>query len=164
MGLWCAAMKSRLYIALLALLAIDFSQITHAHAAAQIDAEQAQLLKAIEQSMKGDIRGAESTYSHIISTNNNSIEGYLQRGLIRRSLNNPQGVQADAMRAKALIDAALAQNPSSANLYYQRHLADRMLKDFTTAEQDLNQAIRLGKHGNFDTDFKAIEVERKMAQ
>jgi tetratricopeptide (TPR) repeat protein len=157
-------MKHRYIIILFVLLALDFACAAPAHAAAQVDKEQALILEAAARSMKRDFRGAEAIYTRIINTNNESIEGYLQRGLVRRSLANPQGVVEDATRARAFIDAALPQNTNNANLYYQRSLADRMLKDFDAAEQDLHQAIRLGKRDNFDNDFKAIEVERKMAQ
>lgn len=122
------------------------------------------MLEAAAKYMKQDHRGAEALYTRAIAVNGNSIEGYLQRGLVRRELNNPKGAMDDAAQARRLIDAALTRNSNDADLYYQRSLAGRVLKDFDVAEQDLNQAIRLGKRGNFDTDFKAIAVERKMAQ
>ncbi len=161
MGLWCAAMKTRYCIVLLLPFAFDIGQ---AQAAAQIEREEALMLEATAKSMKRDFRGAEDLYTRAIDANNNSIDGYLQRATMRRALNNPKGMEADATRARALIDTALSQNANNGDLYYQRSVADRMLKDFDAAERDLQAAIRLGKRGNFDTDFKAIEVERKMAQ
>jgi tetratricopeptide (TPR) repeat protein len=149
-------------IAVLALLVI--SEAVPAFAKAEIDQEEALTLQAAAASMKRDFRTAEMLYSRILSINGNNEEAYEQRAIARRELGNTQGMQQDASQAVALIDGGLRQNPNSANLYYKRSIADRLLKNFDDAERDLSQAIRLGKRGNFDNDWKAIALERKMAQ
>jgi tetratricopeptide (TPR) repeat protein len=153
-----AAMKRIVLLTLLALLAApDVAR------AAEIDPQSALMLDAAAKFMHRDLQGAETLYTRVIGMNNHDANAYIQRGLVRQSMNNPQGMQADASRARELIDAALPQDGNNANLYYQRSLADRMLKDFDVAEQDLNQAQRLGAHQNFENDEKAIAVERKMS-
>jgi tetratricopeptide (TPR) repeat protein len=137
---------------------------TSAYAETRSTEESALMLQGAVKTMKRDFHAAEDIYSRIISMDNNNAEAYVQRGLVRRELKNTQGMEADANRAIVLIDAGLQQNPNDADLYYHRSTAERMLKNFDAAEQDLNQSIHLGKHGNFDTDWKAIALERKMAQ
>src|SRR5262245_8559850 len=99
-------MKYRLYIALLVLLTVG----SPAYAGAQIEKEQALMLEAAAKFLKRDFRGAEMLYTRVIDTDKNNMEGYLQRGLVRKALNNPNGTEADATRARALIDTTLTQN------------------------------------------------------
>lgn len=128
-----------------------------------ISQDQRLMLTGAKYMATGDFRAAETSYSQAIAANANNINAHSQRALARRELGNTAGMEADARRVIALVNASLPQNPNSADLYYQRSLAERLLKQFDNAEKDLRQAIQLNNNGQWDNDLKAIQLEKRMA-
>ena len=72
----------------------------------------------------------------------------------------------DAASAVSLSSSLLARDPNNAQLYYQRGMSYRLLKDFTKAKADTRQAMQLagGQRDDWKTDLTAIELEEKMGQ
>lgn len=122
------------------------------------------LLEASKKAMAGDLRGAEVAYSAIIASNPNHIEAYLQRGVMRRELGDATGRALDGQAALTLVDQRLQANPNSAELYRQRSMADRLLKNYPQARTDLRRAMQLDGGNRWQTDLQAITLEEKMGQ
>ena len=125
--------------------------------------EQQWMFEASGKFLHRDYKGAEEGYTKVLQSNNRHIDAYLQRAAVRREMDNGAGMQSDAKTALTLIDSELQQR-SDADLYYERSLANRLLKQFDAAEQDLRKAMSLNKSANWDNDLKAIALERKMVQ
>jgi tetratricopeptide (TPR) repeat protein len=129
-----------------------------------ISDDQKYMFEASKKFMDMDFKGAEALYSRAIDANEGNANAWLQRGVVRRELGDVRGMASDAQRALIITEAAMRQNPNDADLYYQKSLAERLLKRFDVAEQDLRQAMRLSNSRKWETDLKAIALERKMAQ
>lgn len=126
--------------------------------------EQKLMFQATNKFVQLDYKGAETLYTQAIAMNGNNANAYVQRGAVRRELHNTAGMKSDAERAIVLLNANLEQNTNNADLYYQRSLAHRLLKQFDAAEQDLQKAMQIANRAEWETDMKAIALERKMAQ
>jgi tetratricopeptide (TPR) repeat protein len=127
--------------------------------------EQQLMLDAAQKVLKSDWRGALAVYDQVIALNASSIQGHLQRSVVKRELQDARGSQQDAAMAVTLSEAALQQNPQSARLYYQRGTGYRLLKDFPKATENIRYAMQMkGGKRNWETDLKAIALEEKMSQ
>lgn len=124
--------------------------------------DQKLMLAAAKKMSEREYKEAERLYGQALAANGSNINAYLQRGLVRRDLGNQAGMEADARQALSLVNARLAQDGNNANLYYQKSLGERLLKQFDAAEQDLRTAIRLSNKSEWNTDLKALELERRM--
>ncbi len=173
-------MKFIMYIALVLAFGFDFGQAVAAPqkntiimdgkvinggqgAVLTIGEEQKLMFEASNKFVAMDYKGAEALYGRVIGMNSTNANAWLQRGVIRRELGDTAGMTSDAKRALLLIDGAIGQTPN-ANLYYQRSLAERLLRQFDAAERDLREAMRLSNSNKWENDLKAIALERKMAQ
>lgn len=130
----------------------------------QMSQESQWMLEASGKFAEGDYQGAEALYSRVIAAGGADAEAYLHRGLVRREVKNTVGMTADANAAMQILNRELQQKGDSDALYYQRSLANRLLKNFDDAESDLRRAMQLKNRAKYDTDMKAIALERKMAQ
>jgi len=130
----------------------------------QFAPEQKYLFEAANAFVQGDFSTANSLYSQAISLNANNTDAYLQRAAVRRELGDNAGMQADAQRVIELSNRALEQNPHNPNAYYERGMAHRLLKEFDDAKADITKGMRIGGKSNWQTDLKAIEMERKYAE
>lgn len=132
-----------------------------------IGPEQQLMLKAAEAVMHKDYAAALSLYDQVLAANGGHIEAYLQRSVVKREMQDAGGSQADAAQAVRLADMALQQSSTpqkTAKLHYQRGTGYRFLKDFARAKADMQEAMRLAPgRGDWRTDFRAIELEEKIA-
>jgi Flp pilus assembly protein TadD len=124
--------------------------------------DQKLMFDASKQVMARDFTAAEATYTKVLGMNSGNIEAYLQRGIVRRELGNKTGMASDARTAVSLANAQLQVTPRDPNLYYQRAMGLRLLRQFAQAKQDLRTAMQLSGNTNWETDLKAIELEEKM--
>ncbi len=122
------------------------------------------MLAAFQYFVKRDYRRAEKLYSQPIATNQGNIEAYLQRGLTRREMGDAPGAASDGRSAVLLASAALKSDLRDGRLYYQRSMGLRLLRQFDLTAQDMLAAIQLTGKQHWQTDLKAIELERKMMQ
>ena len=128
--------------------------------------EQQWMLEASKRVIEGDYPAALQLYNQVISSDGGNIQAYVQRGVVRRQMQDENGCQQDATMAVRLSDAAIQQDPNNSKLYYQRGTGYRLLKDFPQARENIEYAIRLsGKaRADWETDLKAIALEEKMMQ
>jgi len=134
------------------------------NASVQITNDQKILLEAANKFVRRDYEGAESLYTQAIAINGSNIEAYLQRAAVRRELHNEAGMTADANMVIGLANQALQRNGNDPGLYYQRGMGYRLLRQFDLARDDITTGMRIGGRSNWQTDLKAIEIERKAAR
>jgi len=132
--------------------------------AAEMNQTQKLMFEGAKYSMARQFKEADAVYSQIIASDGGNTEAYLQRAVVRRELGDESGKVSDARNAVALASASLQANPRDFNLYYQRSLALRLLKQFDGARRDLNAAMQLGGSVTWQNDLQAIDLEQKMAQ
>ncbi len=118
-------------------------------ASAQAGEEQQLMNDAPNYVLRRDYQGAEGLYTHVIGINKNNIGAYIQRGLVRRELGNQQGAMADGQIAVTLTNELMNTLPNNANLYYQRAMGFRLMRQFPQAREDMQKAINLAaaRHG-----------------
>lgn len=133
-----------------------------AQAGVTIDPVGKLMLEASGKFVAGDYAAAEALYTQALSLNSSHPDAYLQRGLVRRELGNDTGARADAQAAFPLIEA-MAKGASQAQTHVRRSQAYRLLGRFDEAEAELRQAMRLTGSREWETDLKAIALERRMA-
>jgi tetratricopeptide (TPR) repeat protein len=127
----------------------------------QITNDQQVLFEAANKVMNRDFASAEGLYSQAIAMNGRNIDAWLQRAVTRRELGNEAGMQSDARTVIALSDEALQQTPQNANLFYERGMGYRLLRDYDKAREDISTGMRIGGRSSWQTDLQAIELERK---
>jgi hypothetical protein len=127
----------------------------------QFDGDQKLMFDAAKKAMGRDFKGAENEYSLILAHNPRNIEAYLQRGLMRRELNDGAGAIGDGRTASSLANNALKNDPNNSLLYYQRGMGFRLARNYPQAIKDINTAMRLGGQAGWKTDLQAIELEQK---
>lgn len=130
----------------------------------QFSNDQKIMLEAAGKLVQRDYSTAENLYTQAIAINGRNIEAYLQRAVVRREMHNDDGMSSDANTVIALANDALQQNPNDPNLYYQRGMGFRLLRQFDQARDDITNGMRIGGKDNWKTDLKAIELERKTAK
>ncbi len=130
----------------------------------KIAPEQQYMLKAAQYVMAKKFQEAESLYSQVIAANNQYIDAYLQRAVIRRELGNQNGSAGDAVIATRLADRLLQNSPQNARLYYQRASGYRLLKEFAKARADYNMALSLNNTSAWRADLQAMALEEKMGK
>lgn len=130
----------------------------------QIGDDQKLMFEAARQVMQHDYQGAQVTYSKAIAINGQNIDAYLQRGIVRRELGDAAGTAFDGNRAVLLANAALQGSTNNPNLYYQRGMGFRLLKNFNQAKQDIRTGMQLGGSQNWQLDLQAIELEQRAAR
>ncbi len=128
-----------------------------------IGEEQKLMLEAMRKVMARDYRAAEQIYSRIIGMNQGNIDAYLQRGIVRRELKDERGTVSDANAVVTLANSTLPVQPANPNLYYQRGMGFRLLRNFRQAKQDISRAIQMSGQTGWRTDLQAIELEEKGA-
>ncbi|NBX03454.1 MAG: hypothetical protein EBR02_05250 [Alphaproteobacteria bacterium] len=154
------------YIRLLSFLltSLFLGGIACAQTQPAIDAEGLQMLQAVQKTMMGDYKGAESEYSRVISINPQKVEAYLQRGVVRRELGNISGSQADGKAASNLATASIQKNPQDAEAYHQRGMAARLLGNYPQAKQDLEMSLSLGGNPDWKNDVRDTALEEKASK
>jgi Tfp pilus assembly protein PilF len=130
----------------------------------QFSNDQKIMLEAASKLVQNDFANAENLYTQAIAINGSNIEAYLQRAVVRREMHTDNGMASDANTVIALANNALQQNPNDPNLYYQRGMGYRLLRQFDQARDDITNGMRIGGKDNWKTDLKAIELERKTAK
>ena len=128
----------------------------------QILPDQKIMFDAANKFVHRDFQGAEKLYSQVIAMNSGNIEAYLQRAAVRREMGNETGTASDAHSVIALSNNALQQNPNNPNLYYQRGMGFRLLRQFDQAKSDISTGMQIGGKTNWNTDLQAIDLERKI--
>lgn len=128
----------------------------------EISSDQRLIFEADQKVVRKEYRAADTLYSQAIAINPNNIAAYLQRGIVRREMGNEQGAVADGRMAATLANNALHAAPRDFNLYYQRGMGFRLMKDFDQAHKDVTTAIQLGGPANWQTDLQAIALEKKL--
>ncbi len=127
-----------------------------------ISSDQKLMLEAANKFVQNDLSGAESLYTQAIALNGNNTEAYLQRAVVRRELHNEEGMVSDAKTVIGLSNNALQRNPNDPTVYYQRGMGYRLLRQFDQAKADITNGMQIGGKKNWETDLKAIEIERKV--
>ena len=130
----------------------------------QLSDDQKLMFEAANKFVARDYAGAESLYSQVIAINGRNIEAYIQRAAVRREMHNEGGTTSDAQTVIVLANNALQQNPRDPNLYHQRGMGYRLLRQFDQAENDINTGMTMGGRDSWKIDIKAIELERKTLQ
>lgn len=123
-----------------------------------------QMLGAAQQVMKGDYQSAERSYTEMIEAGQQDANIYIQRATIRRELQDQKGSLSDAQIAAQLASRDIAANPNNSSAYHMRSRALRLLGRFDEASRDLKHAMRLNGRKEWQNDFQAIEMERRLAK
>lgn len=129
-----------------------------------IPPEKQLMLEASKKVAAGDWKGADALYSQAIALNGASIDAYVQRGIVRRELGDTAGRDKDAQAIITLATQALAAQPNTPKLYYQRGTGWRLLKRFPEAKADITRALQLGGKRSWQQDLQAIALEEKMGK
>jgi tetratricopeptide (TPR) repeat protein len=93
---------------------------------------------------RGDITGAEASFSKAIEFNENYAEAYIHRGLVRWYLSR----FGDAMRD---YNRALILNNGLSKAYHNRGNIKVLLNDLTSAREDYDMGISL--NGNLEKTY-----------
>jgi tetratricopeptide (TPR) repeat protein len=119
-------------------------------------------MEAGNRALAGDYQGAIRLYDQILSIDNASGDVYVQRALMYRELGDVTKSMSDAAIALDLINRKFAEGAQKASLYHQRANAQRLLRKFPEAKQDMETAIQMSRSNKWTPDLQAIYLEEKI--
>lgn len=140
----------------------DAQQALPLHKPIALDMKNILMLQAAQAVQKGEFKAALSIYDKIIAQNGDYIAAYIQRSVVRREIKDEAGSRADATMAIRLCEHRLRQQPNNAELYHQRGMGYRLLKDYPKAKENIQYAMRMpGANRNWEQDLRNIQIEEK---
>ena len=122
-------------------------------------------LEASKAAVAKDYRKAISYYNRLIQISPNNAHNYIQRGLMYREVKNHGQSERDATIALQLVNIALGKKSTGkrgAKNYWQRAMANRLLKNFDDARADLRHALHIKRDPRWLQDLQAIELESRI--
>jgi tetratricopeptide (TPR) repeat protein len=136
--------------------------ISHAAKAADANAMLELKMEAAKRAVDGNFTGAIQLYDQILSVDQASADVYVQRALMYRELGEVTKSMSDAAIALDLLNRKFAEGAVKASMYHQRANAQKLLRKFAEAKQDMETAIRMSGSNKWMPDLQAIYLEEKI--
>jgi tetratricopeptide (TPR) repeat protein len=139
---------------------------------ASMDAEQKFILKASGEGLEAQMallnnnpRKAQmhfdrsiGFYDQALALDPKNLRALLDRGMMKDIMRKGAGTE-DVERAITLANELIIDYPDTADLYYLRGSAQRHLKRYDRAEEDLSKAVNLNPgRESWQTDLKAVRA------